>query len=462
MATEPEDPHARTADRNRRLLTQREAILAQFADDPAVQEWLRQFRDDGKGFLDKYADNLAEVLVDGPWPYEHQQQKVAALRQEAIERLWEIQQRKLLLLQCRWRANELRLPTEFVELTDDFESWGQRIHECPYLDPITPAEVEDYLSYLLSDFCRDANSNLDRSGSGQDYERYKHWHLLRAEGINPARVRDGAFDSPPPGMRGLISIFDAMFLDYPRYYRWCDDRDGPPNLLLLLPDTRGEQELYFMCYGRDGKDPHEAATNEDDEEEEFADARPVETPDAPPAPPTLEPGNAAQLEALLRLEAPELLPYHRAYLQPPVELTAEEEQDDDDENDDEDDEDDADIYDDADGDEAADRWLHDPEAAREAADELLTIPERIPIRAAADWREGVIRAWVDWRKRQLAALIREEFAAYQTRARAGQPHPPVYGNEANTLDTIDEVRQDRHNWILDGRELAGFPRDLNF
>ena len=452
MATEPTDPHARTATRDRKLLERRTEIIAQFADDPAVRAWLTQFRDDGKGFMEKYAEKLAEVFVDGQWPYEHQQAEAAKLRQEAVERLWEIQQRKLLLLQCRWRANEIKLPADFVELTTDFDIWGHRIHECPHLPPITPAEVEDYIEYLLSDFCRDADSSLSRPHGWQDYRRYKHWHILRAEGINPARVRDGATENQPRGLAGLMGMMDAFFLDYPRYYRWRDERDGPPNLLLLLPDERGEREHYFGYFGHHGHAPEVDLTDDEDAAEEETASAPV----APAAPPKLDPHDDAQLERLLRLEAPELLPYHRAYVQPPVELTAEEEETEDEEDDDEDD-----AYDDEAGDHAADRWHHDPEAAREAADELLAIPERIPIRAAADWREGVIRAWVDWRKRQLATLLREEFAAYQARETAGQPHPPVY-KAGSILDTLREVRQERLEQILTGRERAGFPRDLNF
>ena len=462
MATEPEDPHARTAERNRKLLTQREAIIAQFADDPAVREWLTQFRDDGKGFLDDYADKLAKILLDGARAYDYQQRKANTIEAEAIERLWEIQQRKLLLLQCRWRANEIKLPADFVELTDDFESWGQRIHECPYLDPITPAEVDDYLNYLLSDECRDAAPTHPRPTNWQDFESYRQWLQLQAAGYNPARIRDGAFTGPPVGMAALVDAFDEFSLNYPRYYRWCDERDGPPNLLLLLPDTRGEQETYFMCYGRDGRDPHA-----DDEATESETAETEERASPPAAVPfrtayQIRHEAEAQLEALLRLEAPELLPYHRAYQQQLLPLADAPLADDQQAEDDDDDEDDDSAdYDDLEGDETADRWLHDSEAAYTVINKLMALTEYVPIRAAADWREGLLRAWTDWYKRQLAARIRTEFAAYQARERAGEPHPPVFEDEEVAADTFDD-RQLSRNWILKGRELAGFPRDLNF
>ena len=114
-----------------------------------MAEWLSQFREDGKCFLERYAEERASAMVDGHTFFDLAQREEAQLVQEATERLWEIQQRKLFELQCRWRAEEVGLPAGHVELCQDFEVWGARIERCPLVTPIAAAEAENYLTYLL-------------------------------------------------------------------------------------------------------------------------------------------------------------------------------------------------------------------------------------------------------------------------------------------------------------------------
>ena len=114
-------PVTRSAQRHLDLIRHREETLARYQDDPAVAEWLGRFRENGARFLERYAGERASALVDGQAFFDAAQREEARLVQEATERLWEIQQHKLFELQCRWRAEEVRLPAKHVVLSQDFE-----------------------------------------------------------------------------------------------------------------------------------------------------------------------------------------------------------------------------------------------------------------------------------------------------------------------------------------------------
>lgn len=424
----------RSAARHRENLRLREEYLARYRDQPAVQEWLRQFREDGKGMLERFAESYADYTQSGKLYLEWEQRAAAELQQEARERLWEIQQRKLWLLHCRWRAEEIQLPADFVEIAMDFELWGQRIHRCPHLTPITAAEVEGYLDFLLDDACTDADPHWhNRPHDWQDYHRFRQYVTLRNEGHDIRQIQREATENPGQGLGGLIGMLDAFFLAYPQWYSWCDEQDGPPNLLLYLPDTRGEKEDYYRYFFHHGHAPEDAPEASD------AVAAPPATPTPPPATPPplkyLHPHDSALTETLIRrFESPELLRYFLAYQTKP-ETTAEAENNTDNEDDD---------------------WDDD---AHRAGEELLSVPERLPIEANDDWRKAVYFVWLDRRKRLLADAIRAAFAAYQERQRRDEPHPRVYKRDRKTLkEVIGEVREQ----ILGGREKAGEPRNFDF
>ena len=59
-------PVSRSAQRHLDLIRHREETLARYQHDPAVAEWLDQFRGtDAQRFLERYADERASALVDG-------------------------------------------------------------------------------------------------------------------------------------------------------------------------------------------------------------------------------------------------------------------------------------------------------------------------------------------------------------------------------------------------------------
>ncbi|WP_046244311.1 hypothetical protein [Hymenobacter terrenus] len=445
-------PVSRSAQRHLDLIRHRAETLALYEDNPAVAEWLSQFQgDDSRRFLERYADERASALVDGHTFWQIAQKEQAALVQEATERLWEIQQRKLFELQCRWRAEEVTLPADQVALTDDFEAWGNRIEACPLVPPITAGEVEGYLAYLRSDACTDADDDFTRPRDWQNYERCRRYLLLQAEGQDPAQVNRDAVHQTPKGLGGLAAMLDDFFLDYPDWYAHCDNLAGPPNLVLYLPDLRGSKEAYYQYAGQTGKLPDPYAPDEDDEDpaDSLADELPA-TPTADPgAPPPLRPLDyqnfGALTDTLMRqLEPAELLRFHEALMhEPDIAPVRSPDVDDDDADED-------DIQDALDG------------QGREAGRVLCEIPERLPIAAHPDWRVALHNTWLNWRKERLATALGEAYAAYEARERAGTPHPSPYPADPHTAKLLRQNRELYREQILKGREVAGEPQDFHF
>ena len=446
-------PVSRSAQRHLDLIRYRAETLALHQDNPAVAEWLGQFRDNGQHFLERYAGERASALVDGRTFFDIAQREEAQLVQEATERLWEIQQRKLFELQCRWRAEEVRLPAGHIELSHDFERWGSRIERCPLVPPIAAAEVDDYVAFLLSNDCTDATDPLARPREWQNYNRCRRYLLLQAEGQSPQQVQRDAIQNPGQGLGGLVAMLDDFFLNYPDWYAYRDAQAGPPNLVLYLPDHRGEKEEHYRHLGLTGKLPDPYALDDDDEDDE-----PTPPPTAPPGPddaPVLEHLGYQQFLALTdtlmrELEPPELLRFHEALTQEPeFAAVPPPEQDEDDEDDDDDEDED-------------DRESRLAEMGQEAGRVLLEIPERLPIVAWPDWRLALHHTWETWRKERLATALRAAYAAYQERERAGQRHPSSYKNDAKLRPVFKETRAQVRQLILKGRAVAGEPQDLNF
>jgi hypothetical protein len=88
-----------------------------------------------------------------------------------------ILQKKLLNLQCLWRANKIQLP--LICVIDDFDYWQENIRACPFIAPITEQEIEICVRFLLEEIDWDDNEyndtfwqNLDGFKFRMDYERY--------------------------------------------------------------------------------------------------------------------------------------------------------------------------------------------------------------------------------------------------------------------------------------------------
>lgn len=124
----------------------------------SVDSWLRHY------ISDKYISLKYLDLYE--YQYEKQENCWIDSAQGHLEL---IQQKKLFDLQCRWRAEQVRLPG--VEICYDFDAWEHDVLNCPFLDPITSDELELYIQYLHhADADPDEDNHMGMDMGWQDYE----------------------------------------------------------------------------------------------------------------------------------------------------------------------------------------------------------------------------------------------------------------------------------------------------
>jgi hypothetical protein len=146
------------------------------------------------------------------------------IREEAAHALWEIQQKKLFDLQCRWRAEQITLPG--VRHTEEFRQWEKYIEYCPWLPPITPDEVALYETYLRSD-AYEPNRNWS-------WQHYNAFRRTAKEGVEADETDDG-----------YAAAERRAYSTLPAWYEYYDAAIGAASLL-ALPDVRGDKEAHYI------------------------------------------------------------------------------------------------------------------------------------------------------------------------------------------------------------------------
>jgi hypothetical protein len=140
-------------------------------------------------------------------------------RDLAEQCFWEIQQKKLFNLQAEWRAGLIEI--EGVEVTRDFYCWEKAITKCPFLDPVSSAELNLYMDYLESGLYMEKSWYYN----WQDYESYNQLN--------------GGPDATP------------------EWYKFYDSKIGT-DYLLMLPDKKGEEEKKFLKAWRETNNEYNA------------------------------------------------------------------------------------------------------------------------------------------------------------------------------------------------------------
>ncbi|MBO2007755.1 hypothetical protein [Hymenobacter negativus] len=172
-----------------------------------------------------YANAKAAAYIKGPMLLKRAGAHFVEIREEAAHDLWEIQQKKLFDLQCRWRAEQITLPG--VRHTQEFRQWEKYIEHCPWLPPITADEVALYKDYLRSD-----SYEPNRNWSWQAYDTFRS----SAAGSEDANDEDDD---------GYDSAERQAYRTLPSWYRYHDAAIGASSLM-ALPDVRGEKEAYYI------------------------------------------------------------------------------------------------------------------------------------------------------------------------------------------------------------------------
>ncbi len=172
-------------------------------------------------FIAYYAGRKADYLLNGEKHLREAESAQLYFRHLAEKYFWEIQQKKLFDLQCRWRAGEAELPG--IEVTRDFLVEEFNICSSSHVAPVTPAELHIYTDYLQSDMYT-PESHHDR---WQDYDYFSTaW-----------RAGESAF---------------------PKWYVFYDEAIGRADLF-SLPDLKGDKERRYLSHAtqNDGRETPE-------------------------------------------------------------------------------------------------------------------------------------------------------------------------------------------------------------
>ena len=190
--------------------------------NPVYQEFFARFNPGSvESFIRNYARRKAFYLTRGQEYITQEEQSSFRYKMIAEEALWAIQQKKLFNLQCQWRAEQVKL--KGLEHSTQFLLLSSNIQHCPYVSPVSRAEMELYIKFLRSGQA----SMVISYDNWQDYEAFKAEYQA---GIIP-------------------SIDEVEDEQMPAWYRFYDEymATGP---LLDLPDVRGEKENRYRSIAR--------------------------------------------------------------------------------------------------------------------------------------------------------------------------------------------------------------------
>jgi hypothetical protein len=189
-------------------------LLEELKNNPKVQGYLANYESSSaQSFLDHYA-SVKELLLNYGEHYRNRATDDAIhYRSWAETYYWQIVQKKLFNLQCQWRAEKIDLP---IEVTYEFCYWNMNIKACPFIEPVTDAEINAMITFLENaPYDHDDNYTID----WQDYDSFK----------DPEELM-GAGD------------------EYPNWYAWYDVHIGPSDVM-SLPNVRGDyQQKCFAAW----------------------------------------------------------------------------------------------------------------------------------------------------------------------------------------------------------------------
>jgi hypothetical protein len=169
-------------------------------------------------FVKLYAQKKAGWTISGKGFRNEMERMEMMWENEAMHRLEEIQQVKLFLYQCNYRAGAIDEPSADVRTIFDFMYWKDNVLNASFLEPVTPDDIELYRNYLMSDEVN--HQPFGFIESWQDFE--------------PIRL---AYTSPEETDRNV-----------PDWYQYYFERTGH-GIELSLPDIKKEKDVAYFQRG---------------------------------------------------------------------------------------------------------------------------------------------------------------------------------------------------------------------
>ncbi len=185
-----------------------------------------------------YSHRKAELIVYGKNAIDNEDQSLSRYSQMAGEKIWEIQQEKLLRLNFKWNAELIKIKE--VDTTWDFDYWSLHIVRCPFIPAITQEEFDEYMDYIKSSTFEEIKYE---PALWQDIESYKSQYL---SGSTEEYYGDGT----------------------PYWYRYNEKKRGLADIY-KLPYIRGDkEEFYSKLYFEEqekGKEKKNIVKNDQDD-----------------------------------------------------------------------------------------------------------------------------------------------------------------------------------------------------
>ncbi|MEP6584190.1 MAG: hypothetical protein ABJA90_07980 [Ginsengibacter sp.] len=171
-----------------------------------------------ESFVKIYATKKAVWTISGQGFKTEMERMEMLWENEAIKRLEEIQQVKLFLYQCNYRAGAIDEPTNDVRTIFDFIYWKDNVLNARFLEPVTKEDIELYCDYLMSPEVN--HSPFIFIEDWQDFEAIRE-----------------AYTSEEDTGRNV-----------PEWYMYYFSRTGH-GVELTMPDIKKEKNVYYFLEG---------------------------------------------------------------------------------------------------------------------------------------------------------------------------------------------------------------------
>lgn len=198
----------------------RDELKAQFIEEIKNHEHFKQFFKDYRpstveNFVKYYALRKAMWTIYGEGFKKEMERMETQWVNLAMERMAEIQQVKLFLFQCRFRAGEVEEQVEGLRTIFDFFYWRDNVLNASFLEPVTEDDVALYCEYM--------NGHDDNHEPLGFLEGWQNFDEIRE-----------AYNSPEDTDR-----------DVPEWYQFYFSHTGH-GTELTLPDIKKEKDLFYF------------------------------------------------------------------------------------------------------------------------------------------------------------------------------------------------------------------------
>jgi hypothetical protein len=228
----------------------REELRAQFIieikNNGHFKEFFKSYRPSSvERFIKGYALKKAMWTIHGPFFKKEMERMETQWVNLAMERIAEIQQVKLFLFQCRYRAGEIQERVEGVRTIFDFLYWKNNVLNASFLEPVTEDDISMYCRYMNE---YDGNHNaLDLFEDWQDFKQiragYNSTKDTDEEDMDEDDMDEDDIDEDDKDEAFIKIYVPAWYLYYFTY--------TGHGMELSLPDTKGEKDLFYFRKGNE-------------------------------------------------------------------------------------------------------------------------------------------------------------------------------------------------------------------